>query len=131
MNNISIAGNVSQDAEVRYLNDGTQVASFSVADNQGRDKNAIFWRCSLFGKRAESLSGYLKKGQPVTVSGNLTENEWTDKDGQKRKNMELRVADVALQGGQRQESAPAPAQRAKPAPKPAPQVDDFDDCVPF
>ena len=103
MNNITIAGSLGKDAEVRFLPNGDAVCSFSVADNQaGKDKPAIWWNCSLFGSRGEKLAEYLKKGQTVTVSGTLTEREWTDKDGAKRKSMDLRVNDVALQGGKRE-----------------------------
>lgn len=105
MNNITIAGNIGKDAEIRYLPDGTAVAGFSVADSQGRDKPTIWWNCALFGKRAESLAPYLLKGGQVTVAGNLTEREWTDKDGAKRKAMDVRVNDIALQGGKRDETA--------------------------
>jgi len=116
MNNITVAGVLGKDCEVRSMNDGTAVASFSVADTQGKEKPTIWWNCQLFGKRADSLSRYLTKGQAVTVSGNITEREWTDKEGNKRKSMDLRVNEVALQGG-RSES------------KPSRQVDE--DSIPF
>lgn len=109
MNNITIAGQLGRDAEVRFLPDGTPVCAFSVADSMGKDKGTIWWACQLYGKRAESLAQYLTKGQSVTVSGTLAEREWTDKaTGEKRKSMDLRVSDVALQGGKR-EAAPAKA----------------------
>ena len=132
MNNLTIAGNISQEAEMKYLPNGDAVATFSVADNMGKDKGAIFWRCSLFGKRAESLSQYLLKGSAVTVSGSVTEREWTDKEGGKRKSMDVRVQDIALQGG-RKDSAPAPQQAPqRQAQKPAPSgFDDMDSDVPF
>lgn len=101
MNSICIAGALGKDAEVRYMPNGDPVASFSVADSQGKEKPTIWWNCSLFGKRAESLAPYLLKGQAVTVTGNVTEREY-EKDGQKRKAMEVRVSDVALQGGKRE-----------------------------
>lgn len=132
MNNITIAGNLTKDAEVRQVG-SDQVSNFTVADNQGKDKAAIFWNCSLFGKRAESLSPYLKTGQAVTVFGNVTEREWTDKDGQKRKSMDVRVGDVALQGGKREESA-APRPAARPATGRSSQVPNFNDIdqeIPF
>lgn len=103
MNIICIAGNIARDAETRYLPNGDAVANFSVADNQGKDKQAIFWNASIFGKRAESLAQYLTKGQSVTITGNVTEREWTDKDGSKRQVKEVRVNDVALQGGKREQ----------------------------
>ena len=117
MNSITITGNLTRDAELRSLNDGTAVLSFSVADNQGKDKTAIFWNCSLFGKRADSLQQYLTKGQQVTVIGTVSEREWTDKEGNKRKSMDVRVNDIALQGGRREEGERQPS-RAAPARQP-------------
>lgn len=132
MNNITIAGQLGKDAEVRMMKDGTPVASFSVADSQGRDKPPIWWRCQLWGKRAESLAPYLTKGQAVTVSGTVTESEY-QKDGTTHKAMEIRVQDVALQGGKR-DAAPAPARA--PAPQKAASAGgggfaDMDDDIPF
>ncbi len=139
MNNITIAGSLGKDAEIKYMANGDAVASFSVADSQGKDKPTIWWNCSLFGKRAESLSQYLVKGGAVTVSGSVTEREWTDKEGGKRKSMDVRVNDIALQGGKRDAE---PAQR--PAPRQEPQrtapakatpagsgFEDMDDDIPF
>ena len=130
MNNLTIAGQLGKDAEIKYMPNGDAVASFSVADSQGKDKPTIWWNCSLFGKRAESLSQYLLKGSAVTVSGSVTEREWTDKEGGKRKSMDVRVNDIALQGGKR-DAAPqqAPQRQAqKPA---ASGFDDMDSDVPF
>lgn len=135
MNNITVAGQIGRDAETRYLPDGTPVTSFSVADSQGREKPTIWWRCGLFGKRAESLAPYLLKGQAVTVSGTVTEREY-QKDGATVKAMEIRVQDVALQGGKREGAAPAPArapaaQRHAPAARAPSGFDDMDDDIPF
>lgn len=102
MNVITIAGNLGKDAELRHTQNGDAVASFSVADNQGKDKPVVWWRCSLWGKRADALSPYLLKGTSVTVSGSATERKWTDRDGQERVTMEIRVNDVKLQGSRDQ-----------------------------
>lgn len=130
MNNITVAGQLGRDAEIKYLQDGSAVANFSVADSQGRDKPTIWWNCSLFGKRAESLSPYLMKGQAVTVSGNITEREY-QKDGATHKAMDLRVNDVALQGGKREEAPmKKPSQdaaKARQLPKQSTQGSGFDD----
>lgn len=138
MNNITIAGQLGRDAEVRYLPNGDAVANFSVADSQGKEKPTIWWNCQLFGKRAESLSQYLTKGQSVTVSGNITQRTY-QKDGVDKTAMEIRVSDVALQGGRKDDSQPAPRQAPRPAPSrqaPAPrgsQGSGFDDLdeIPF
>ena len=116
MNNITIAGSLGRDAELKYLSSGDGICNFSIADSQGRDKPTIWWNCSLFGKRADSLSQYLTKGQAVTVSGSVTEREWTDKDGAKRKSMDVRVNDIALQGG-RQQSEAKPERQVDPLPE--------------
>jgi single-strand DNA-binding protein len=83
----------------------------------------------LFGKRAESLAQYLVKGQQVTVVGNITEREWTAQDGGKRKQMDVRVNDIALQGGKREGAAPAP--QGKPAAAPAFDGGFDEDPIPF
>lgn len=134
MNSITIAGNLTKDAELKFLPNGDPLASFGIADNQGKDKSAIFWNCSLFGKRAESLAQYLIKGQSVTVIGSVSEREWTDKEGMKRKSMDIRVNDVALQGGRKESSNDeAPARQARPAAKPKSDFSDMDDSldIPF
>lgn len=147
MNSITVAGQLGRDAEIKYMANGDPVCSFSVADSQGRDKPTIWWRCTLWGKRAESLSQYMVKGQSVTVTGTITEREYTDKDGTQKQAKEVRVNDVALQGGKREEGAApaqeprhAPAQRQAPAQRPQARpaaaaqgsgFDDMDSEVPF
>lgn len=112
MNVLTIAGNVSKNAEVRYTTGGDPVANFSVADNQGKDREAVFWNCGLYGKKAESLSKYLVKGQAVTVTGNITTNKYQDKNGIERIGYNIRVNDIALQGGRKDgESAPPKQER--------------------
>jgi single-strand DNA-binding protein len=127
MNNITIAGGLGRDAELKYLNNGDPICNFSVADSQGRDKETIWWNCTLFGKRAEALSQYLTKGQSVTVVGTITERAWASKDGEKRKSMDVRVSEIALQGGRKDAE---PQEERRQAPKPAPVDIDSDD-LPF
>ncbi len=138
MNNITIAGQLGRDAEQRYLPNGDAVASFSVADSQGRDKPTIWWNCSIFGKRAESLAQYLTKGQAVTVSGTVSQRDYTDKDGNKRTSMDVRVNDIVLQGGRKDAEQEAPrkapshdAAKARQLPKAAGGFDDMDSDIPW
>lgn len=128
MNSITVAGQLGRDAEVKYLQNGDALCSFSVADSAGRDKGTIWWNCSIYGKRAESLAPYLTKGQSVTVAGVVSQRKWTDKEGQERTSMDVRVGEIALQGGRRDEQQEAP--RAKPAQRSIPEDDDSDP-IPF
>lgn len=123
MNVICIAGQLGKDAELRHTPNGDAVANFSIADQQGKDKEPVWWPCALFGKRAESLSKYLVKGQAVTISGSVFTNAYKDKQGVDRISYNVRVNDVALQGGKRD----AEPKQEKPR-----QAEDFgEDSIPF
>jgi len=127
MNNLIVAGQLGRDAEVRFLPNGDPVANFSIADSQGKDKEAIWWNCQLFGKRAESLAQYLTKGQAVTITGSVSQRKYTDKNGVEKISTDVRVNDVALQGGRKEGATP-------PTAKPQTQSKGFeniDDDIPF
>lgn len=76
MKQITIAGRVTKDAELRQAG-SDQVCGFSVAvdDRQGREKTALFFEVSVWGKRGESLQPHIKKGNPISVSGDLSRRE--------------------------------------------------------
>jgi len=133
MNNITVAGQLGRDSELRHIASGDAVLSFSVADSQGREKPTIWWSCQLWGKRAASLQQYLTKGQAVTVSGTVSEREYKASDGTPRKSMEIRVQDVALQGGRPAVPAhPASEKARKEPPRTSGSgFDDMDDDIPF
>lgn len=88
-----VTGNLGRDAEVKDTRVG-KVCSFSVASNKGRDSDTTWVRCSLFGKRGESLAQYLSKGTKVAVAGELSTHEYQGKTY-----LELRVSDIDLMGG--------------------------------
>lgn len=123
MNSITIAGVVGKDAEHRVLNDGTHVASFSIADSQGKDKT-IWWNVNLWGRKAESLHAYIIKGTKVTVSGSVSEETWNDKTtGEIRKSLRVKVSDILLQSNRQD------FQESKP--KPPPVVEAPEEDIPF
>jgi len=130
MNVISFTGNLGQDCEQRSLADGTSIVSMSVACKAGfGDKATTTWlRCTMFGKRGEAVSQYLKKGVLVGVTGDFSAREYTDKEGAKRQSLEVRVNDLTLLGGRKDD---APIRTAKPASKPSAGFDDMDDDIPF
>jgi single-strand DNA-binding protein len=126
MNSITIAGQLGKDSELRHLPNGDPVCSFSVADQQGKNKPTIWWNCSLFGKRAESLQQYLFKGQKVTICGSVSERDWTDKEGNKRKSIDVRVNEIDLQGNKQSSN-----EQNFSATTPANKSVDFDQDIPF
>jgi single-strand DNA-binding protein len=126
MNSLTIAGVLGKDPELKQVGQD-QVLSFTVADSQGKEKPTLWWNCQMWGKRATTLQQYMAKGQKVTVSGNIQMREYTDKNGDKKTAMDVRVNDVALQGGGEQQARQAaPAQRQAPA-RQAPASSGFDD----
>ena len=133
MNILCLTGNLGRDAEVRQAG-GSSVCGFSVAMTSGYgDKKQTVWiSCSIWGKQAEGqLPSYLKKGQQVAVSGELSTREYEGKTY-----LELRVGTIDLIGkrdddaaqGQHQQAA---AQHSAPTVHSNPAVDNFDDDVPF
>lgn len=101
MNNITIAGRVGKDAAVRSTQAGDRVAGFSVAVSEGKDRTTWF-SCSLWGDRADKLAQYIRKGDPITVSGSVSARVH---DGNAY--LEVRVGQVTLQssrqGGERRD----------------------------
>ncbi len=107
-NVLSFTGTVGRDAEVRYLPSGQAVLNVSVANNIGfGDKQQTLWfTVVLWGKRAEGqLQNYLKKGQQVFVSGELTQREYQAKDGSTRTSLEVNANILDLVGGRNAEGA--------------------------
>ena len=144
MSNVfSFTGTVGRDAEVRYLPSGQAVLNVNVANNVGfGDKQQTLWiRVALFGKRAEgSLKDYLKKGQQVFVSGELTQSEYRANDGTTKTSLELIANIIDLIGKKNESSQPqqnyqASGVREQPPVRQAPSHDNFDapydDDIPF
>ena len=152
VNKVILIGNLGKDPEMRYMPSGDAIANFSVATSEnwtdkasGDRKEATEWhRVVFFGRTAEVVGQYVKKGSKVYVEGRLQTRKWQDKDGQDRYTTEVR-GDVMRMLDRREGSAsmeqdmPAarneprkPAGTAKPAPARATSgFDDMDDDIPF
>ena len=101
-----ITGNLTRDPEVRTTAAGASVCSFSVAVNRvykdasgAKKEDVSFIDCSAWGRLAEMLQQYAKKGDGVLVSGRLSQRTWEDKDGKKRSSTEIVVEDFNFVGG--------------------------------
>jgi len=102
MSNVfSFTGAIGRDAEVRNTQSGQSLLSFTVANNIGfGDRQKTLWiNVTLWGKRAEgSLQNYLKKGQQVFISGELSQNEYQAQDGTTKSSLELNANIIDLVG---------------------------------
>ena len=106
VNKVILVGNLGRDAELRYTPGGAAVSKFSLAttevwtDKQGQRQERTEWHnIDLWGKQAESLNEYLRKGKQVYIEGRLQTDEYTDKEGAKRKSTKVRCDRVVLLGG--------------------------------
>jgi single-strand DNA-binding protein len=108
MNKYIFTGNLGNDAETKYLPNGTAVCEFSAAAKSGfGDNEKTLWiKCAMFGKRAEGqLPQYLVKGAKVCVAGELSMDEW-QKDGVTNKILKVRVEDLDLIGAKQEGQQP-------------------------
>jgi single-strand DNA-binding protein len=156
---VFIIGNLGRDPEARYSQDGKMYASFTVAVNdrprrsqtQGADtgqggqpeETTTWFRVTAFGRQAEIVNEYLRKGTSVFVSGDLSAREFIGNDGQKRTSLEVIMQDMQILtpkgmtegaapafGGQPAAAPSAPAGNREAARTPEPDFDDEGD-IPF
>jgi len=144
-NKVILVGNLTRDPELRYTPKGTAIARLGVACNRkwksetGELKEEVtFVDVDAFGKQAETIGQYLKKGRPILIESRLKLDQWEDKQsGQKKSKLGVVLESFQFldSGGGRGEGAPAasrPASAAAPSPaaadaEPPPEHDD----VPF
>ena len=134
INNATIVGRLGRDIEIKQTNNGKVVANFGLAVNDSYNKDVTHWLdCVAWGKTAELLAKYTKKGSQIGINGNLQTREWDDKSGSKRKATEINVRDIQFldskQDGQQQKAADPFVQSTPPAK--ASNFDINDDNLPF
>lgn len=130
-------GNLGRDPEMRYLPDGTAVASLAVActdkfkDKSGQMVEQTEWvRVGFFGKTAEVCGQYLKKGSQVYIEGSIRTRKWQDKDGQDRYTTEIRGDRMQMLGGKPEGSQHTASRAAMSAQAPG-DFSDMDSDMPF
>jgi len=94
-------GRLTRDPELRYTPGGTGVCKFGIAINrtyrnqEGNNiEEVLFINVTTWGKQAENVSQFLKKGRRVAISGELRSNSWQDKEGNKRTSFEINARTV-------------------------------------
>ena len=149
-NKVILAGNLTRDPELRYTPKGTAIARIGLAINRrfaGEDgqtrEETTFVDVDAFGKQAETIGQYLRKGRPILIEGRLRLDQWDDKQtGQKRSKLGVVMESFQFldskaggEGGPTSAAAPAPRpSRSAPAPAADSSYSDAppqDDDVPF
>jgi single-strand DNA-binding protein len=148
-NKVILAGNLTRDPDLRYTPKGVAIAKLGLAINRswktetGEPKEEVtFVDVDAFGKQAETIGQYLKKGRPILIEGRLRLDQWDDKQtGQKRSRLGVVLESFQfLDSGNRGEgggdapraprpSAPPPAAAPEPASGDTAQPEEDD--VPF
>lgn len=133
MNVITIAGNVGKAPEIRQLQSGDSVLSFSVADSwqEKGERKTQWYECAIFGARAVKLQPFIRQGGKVTVCGQLRPRLYQGKDGQARMSFDVLVTDVALQGSKEDKPAEKPRDNAEQWKAGAAPADFSDEDIPF
>jgi len=140
LNQAQIIGHLGRDPETRYLPSGEAVTAFSIATTEkwkdkqtGEQKEATEWhRITAFGKLAEIIDQYVRKGSLVYIAGKITTRKWTDKDGIERYSTEIKADTMKMLGGRQDGADSAPRSQSQGKPAAAQKNDSFiDDDIPF
>ena len=137
LNKVLLIGNVGKDPDIRHLESGASVATFSLAtteryrDKNGENKEITEWHNIVAWRQlADLASNYIRKGTQIYVEGRIRTRAWDDQTGNKRYTTEI-MADAIQLLGRRSDNpagdyqgaaAPAPAPMHQPAPRPAQPV---------
>lgn len=120
LNHITIMGRLTRDPELRYTQSQVPVASFTLAverDFSGRDggeKQTDFIDCVAWRSTAEFVNKYFQKGSMAVASGRLQLRDWTDKEGNKRRNAEVVVDNIYFGESKRRDGESAANSFASP-----------------
>ena len=150
LNKVQLMGNITRDPEVRYTPKGTAVTDIGLAINRNystddgdRREETTFVDITFWGRQAEVIGEYMKKGRPLYVEGRLQLDQWEDKNtGQQRSRLKVigdnfqflggRDEGGQRGGGQGQQSSQqvAPQQQAQQAQQQAPTQQNYDPIPP-
>ncbi|MFW6059077.1 MAG: single-stranded DNA-binding protein [Phycisphaeraceae bacterium] len=97
LNKVMLMGNLTRDPEMRYLPSNTAVVNLGLAVNRRwrnqqtgeQQEETTFVDCEAFGKQAELLNQYMKKGRPLFIEGRLKLDQWQNREGQNRSKMKV------------------------------------------
>lgn len=142
LNKIMLIGNLTRDPETKFTAKGTAITDIGLAVNrvwtpEGGEKReeVTFIDITFWGRQAEVIAEYGKKGKPLYVEGRLTLDSWDDKEtGKKRTKLKVTGENFQFVGG-KSDGEPGqqrePQRQQRPAPAQASTQDDDGDSIPF
>ena len=105
LNRVMLIGRLTRDPELRQTTGGTSYAKFGIANNrrytvQGERKEEVsFFNCVAWGRQAEVINQYCRKGKQVAVEGRLQQRSWQNQEGQKQSSIDGVVENLQMLGG--------------------------------
>lgn len=131
-NRVVLAGNLTRDPEQRYTPSGTAVCKFGLAINRKYTQNgeqkqeSTFVDLEAWGKQAETIAQYFKKGSPILIEGRLKLETWEDKQTQQKRSKTVVVVEsfTFLDSGRTgsEENREQPTRSERPSPRPSSPV---------
>jgi len=115
VNKVQLLGNIGKDPEVRETKSGKVVnlvlaTSERYTDKSGQKQENTEWHnLVVFGKLADVVTKYVKKGDKLYVEGSITTRKWEDKEGNTRYNTDIKVRDLTMLGGTEKKAQPVAA----------------------
>lgn len=154
LNKVMLMGNLTRDPEIKYTPKGMAIANFGIAINRvwsneagEKQEEVTFIDIEMFGRKAEVVGEYFKKGKPIYVEGRLKLDSWDDKtSGQKKSKLKVigetfeflggregGASGGGESGGENRPQRPAPGKPAPPPKRPPadPDLDAPEDDIPF
>lgn len=104
-NHLTIVGNFTRDPDLKYTSSGKAVCNFDIAVNHSykaadgsKKEEVCFIPCTVWGKQAETVAEYMKKGRLCLVEGRLIQERWESKEKEKRSRLKLNANHVVFLG---------------------------------
>ncbi|MBN2403513.1 MAG: single-stranded DNA-binding protein [Spirochaetes bacterium] len=112
LNRVTIIGRLTRDPELKYIQSGTAVTNFSIANNRnyttnsGEKKEEVsYFDCIAWGKMGEILAEYCKKGRRIALEGRLQQRRWEDQEGNKKSKIEIVTDNIQFLDGKPSDQA--------------------------
>ncbi len=113
MNQITIAGHLGADPEVRFTSSGQKVTTLRVAA-RARKEETIWWKVTIWGEQFDKMLSYFKKGSPIIVLGELNKPEiFTDKEGKPQVSMSITAINLLFSPFGKPESSSSHTDRSE------------------